>query len=112
MVRRRPCRICRKWFRPDARAGERQRVCSNPACQRERHRRACAEWRARNPDYDRLNRLVRRLVRERGVDALTVDPLSAIDWEVARDEIGLEPAVTIEEFGRLLVRWARDEIRA
>ena len=35
MLRKRPCRICRRWFQPHARAGERQRVCSEAACQRD-----------------------------------------------------------------------------
>ena len=61
MNRPRPCSICRRWYRPHPRQGARQRVCSTPACQRERHRRACAQWRERNPDYDREARLQKRL---------------------------------------------------
>ena len=61
-MRKRPCKICRKWFLPNPRAGDRQRTCSEPACQRERHRRACSDWHRRNPDYDRESRLRARLV--------------------------------------------------
>lgn len=49
----RPCSICRRWFLPDARAGDRQRACEREECQRERHRRADRRWRAANRDYDR-----------------------------------------------------------
>ena len=61
MARKRPCRVCRRWFWPHPRAGDRQHTCSRPDCQRERHRRACAAWRLRHPDYDREDRLRRRL---------------------------------------------------
>ena len=30
---KRPCSICRRWFRPDVRVGSRQRACGRPECQ-------------------------------------------------------------------------------
>lgn len=114
MARTRPCRICRKWFVPHPRAGGRQRVCGQPECQRERHRRACEAWRSRHADYDREDRLRRRLVRQEGnskaVAPLRRDPLGGIDWAVARTAVGLQVAVTIEEAGRVLHGWARDAV--
>jgi hypothetical protein len=47
MRRKRPCRICRRWFVPHPGAGDRQHVCSAVDCQRERHWRACPLARAR-----------------------------------------------------------------
>jgi integrase len=41
--RKRPCKICRKWFLPDVRQAGRQKTCS-AGCRRELHRRSCAEW--------------------------------------------------------------------
>lgn len=114
MAGRRPCAICRKWFRQDPRVKHIQKVCGARECQRERHRRSCAWWRRRNPDYDRENRLRKRLGREvekRG-EPLWRDPGSEIDWEVARDAIGLKAAVIIEESQQVLYRWARDAISA
>jgi hypothetical protein len=114
MARKRPCRICRKWFLPHPRGGDRQHACSQPSCQGERHRRACAAWRRLHPDYDREDRLRRRLLR--GGDAktpgLTADPLVRIDWAAARDVVGLQVAVTIEETGKVLHLWARDAVRS
>lgn len=66
MVRRRPCRICRRWFDPHPRVGERQRVCSDPSCQRERHRRSCEESRRKKPGGRREERLRGRLRGEAG----------------------------------------------
>ncbi len=110
MARKRPCRICRRWFQPHPRAGDRQRTCSSAECQRERHRQACARWRWRHPDYDREDRLRRRLqVPER---ATAGAPLRGIDWSAARDAVGLEVAVVIEEVGEVLQRGARDAVSA
>jgi hypothetical protein len=35
ILRKRPCRVCRRWFRPDPRQKERQYVCGDEDCQRE-----------------------------------------------------------------------------
>ena len=112
MIRKRPCRICRKWFEPHPRAGCRQRVCSREDCQRERHRRACAAWRERDGPGEREERLRRRLVRQdnEAVPRQNVDPLSGLDWSAVRDAVGLEVAVVIEESGKLLVGWTRDTV--
>lgn len=113
MARKRPCRVCRKWFMPHARAGGRQRVCSGDACQRERHRRACDAWRERHPDYDVDRRLRDRVrVAVTAGAALTRDPLAEVAWDVARDAVGAKVAVIVEETGKVLVGWARDAVHA
>lgn len=109
MLRKRPCRVCGRWFRPDARVGSRQHTCGLDDCQRERHRRACAAWRKSNPDYDREDRL-RRRVRLSPTPTAGGDPTAGIDWARARDEIGLQVAVIIEESGKVLGSWMRDEM--
>jgi hypothetical protein len=113
MSRKRPCRGCGKWFQPNARAGERQRSCDREECQRERHRRACADWRARHPDYD-LERRLRERVRREGVvgEPLQRDPLAEVVWDAARDAVGVEVAVIVEETGKVLAGWARDAVHA
>ena len=50
-ARKKPCAICRRWFRPDPRIGARQRACSTPECQTTRRRKTQSSWRARNPEY-------------------------------------------------------------
>ena len=116
MRRRRPCRICRKWFQVHPRVGSRQRVCSSAACQRERHRRACVAWHRRNPDYDREGRLQRKLrcdpPPKPDLLPLLVSPMRQLDWGVARDVVGLEVAVVIEESAKVLCNWARDAVIA
>ena len=109
MVRKRPCRICRRWFRPHPRAGDRQRTCGTASCQAERRRRAVTAWRDRHPDYDREDRLRRRLQKEGSVRA-GVDPMTSVDWQVARNAVGLEVAVVVEETSRVLATWARNAV--
>ena len=103
--------ICRVALRPDARNVGRQYVCGAKACQAERHRRACADWRKRNPHYDRQDRLERRLVKGEPVRG-AADPLQAIDWEAAKDVVGLEPAVLIEIVAKSICQWLRDGLSA
>ena len=103
--RSRPCSVCRKWFTPDPRARKSQTVCGRDECRRERHRRACARWRAANPDYDREDRLRRRL-RPEDEQAESAQ----IDWSVVRDVVGLEVAVVVEESSQVIARVARDDI--
>lgn len=115
MRRKRPCRICHKWFWPHPQVGRRQKVCSSPACQRERHRRACSAWHRCNPDYDRESRLQQKLCCRQpkaNAAALAVNPGRQLAWPAARDVVGLEVAVLVEEVLRLLVRWARDAVTA
>ena len=51
--RKRPCRICRKWFSPDPRVGERQKTCGSQECQKKWHAKKCAEWNSKNASYFR-----------------------------------------------------------
>ena len=111
MAGKRPCRVCGKWFQPHPRAGKRQRACGRAECGRERHRRACAAWRERHPDYDGERRLRERLrVEVAAGEALSRDPLAEVAWSAARDAVGLEVAVIVEETGKVLALWARDAV--
>jgi len=40
------------------------------------------------------------------------DPLAEVVWEAARDAVGVEVAVIVEETGKVLVGWARDAVHA
>lgn len=60
-TRKRPCRICRRWFLPHPRLKSRQMTCGDAHCQAEWHRKKCAEWNRKNPDYFRANYLQKKL---------------------------------------------------
>ena len=49
--RKRPCRICRRWFLPNVRLKDRQRTCGASDCQRQWHKRQCAAWNRKNAEY-------------------------------------------------------------
>lgn len=107
--KKRPCCVCRRWFRPHPRVGDRQRTCGRDECQQKLHRRTCKEWHDRNQDYDRETRLRARLKRGKEKGPYS-EPAHGLNWEVARDEIGLEPLVVIDEFAKIAHNMARDEI--
>ena len=109
---KKPCSICRRWFEPDPRAGRRQKACSDQACKRERQRRAVAAWRKKNPDYDRANRLRERLKKAGRVKPAPpdADPAAGLDWSAARNAVGMEVAVVIEECSEVIIQWARNAV--
>jgi len=49
--KKRPCRVCGKWFTPHPRLGDRQQTCGAKECQRKWHARKCAEWNRKNRAY-------------------------------------------------------------
>ena len=59
--KRRPCRICRRWFTPNPKLKDRQKTCGAAKCKREWHRKKCAEWNKKNPDYFKTNYLQKKL---------------------------------------------------
>jgi hypothetical protein len=109
MVKPRPCRVCRKWFRPDAKVGDRQRVCGSPACQRELHRRNCVGWHRRNPGLEKETRFEERLVElDPAAQERLADPLEAINWPFAKGVIDLKIVALVRETGKVILRRARD----
>jgi hypothetical protein len=110
MSEKKPCSICGRWFLPNRRVGKRQRVCSHPDCQRERHRRNCVRWHKNNPDYDQEGRLRRKLIGEQNREkrAVETDPLRQVNESTARDLVGLQVYVFIDEIAKVLIAWTRD----
>lgn len=114
MSLKKPCLICRKWFLPNPRVGVRQQVCSEKSCQKERHRRNCEKWRDQNPDYDRENRVRKKLIQDSTPTSSkkTKDPLRRINLPAARKAVGLEIMIIMEETAKDAVSIARDLVRA
>ena len=116
MLKKRPCGICRRWFCPDRRVGDRQRVCSELSCQVRRRARTQASWRRRNPDYFTARRLqLRRVKQEEGVSVEPLrlpPPLSQLPWDIAQDEFGLVGTDFLGHLGRVLLGSEQDERRA
>lgn len=104
-ARKRPCSICRRWFRPDPRIGARQRTCRNPNCQNARRRKKQQVWRANHPDYFNARRIQDRQKGDREPEPLQVgSPLNQLPWDIAQSEFGVQGADFIAIFGRVLLR--------
>lgn len=107
---KRPCRICRRWFYPDPRAGERQRACSNRECQAVRRQKTQASWRADNPSYAAAYRIDQRHNSTLDPEPLRIPaPLNQLPWDLAKDEFGGKGADFIALACTLLTRTAKDQ---
>ena len=119
--RRRPCRICGRWFTPNPRLKDRQMTCCDAKCQKEWHRKKCKEWNRRNSDYFTSNYLGKKLnavtqCSEASEPSKTILPKrksivppksrlkSGLPLLFVQEVIGSEHLVIIEYFGQLLVR--------
>jgi hypothetical protein len=112
-TRKRPCCICRHWFRPDPRVGTRQRACRQVECQVARRRQTQAAWRRRNPDYFLARRIQDRGNLPQPSEPLRLAaPLSQLPWDIAQDEFGVKGADFIGVMGALLLQATQDQFRA
>ena len=81
---RRRCRFCKGWFRPNARAGDRQYACSRPECQLVRQIRNEEARLVRDPAYFRRARKTQR--RASKTPRVTPTRASA-SYEEVRDRV-------------------------
>lgn len=115
MRKKRPCRICRRWFLPDKHVGDRQEVCSRPECQRERHRRESVEYRRRERSKVREGRVVCRIRRDGVAESerpAEGSPLARLDWPGVRELVGLKHGVIIQETGKVILSGVRELVRS
>jgi hypothetical protein len=111
-ARKRPCTICRHWFRPDPRIGARQRACRKPECQAVRRKQTQARWRAANAGYATAYRIQLRNAAQRPPEPLRVPaPLNRLPWDLAKDEFGGKGADFIGVVSTLLLCTVKDQFR-
>jgi len=112
-LRKKPCCVCRQWFRPNPRVGARQRMCGKAECRVLHRQKTQAQWRRRNPGYAIAYRIDQRAAQTEPPEVLRVPaPLDQLPWEFAKDEFGSQHADFMGVMGALLVRTAKDEFRA
>ena len=114
-ARKKPCRICRRWFRPDTRVGPRQRACDKPDCQKARRQKTQTSWRSRNPGYAiayRLDQRHRPDVTPEPEPLRVPPPLNQLPWDLAKDQFGGKGADFIGVMGALIFRSAKDQFKA
>jgi len=113
-TRKRPCAICRRWFRPNARVGNRQHACGKPECQGLRRQKTQASWRHRNPGYAIAYRIDQRAAENQSPPEVMrlPAPLNRLPWEFAKDQFGPQRTDFIGVMGTLLVRTVKDQFLA
>ena len=115
--RKRPCRICRKWFTPDPRLGERQKTCGATECQRQWHAKKCRQWNKKNRSYFEEIYLEKCLASceagEKQAPATPVAPNApaSLPAKVVQEEIGIQQFVIIRYFVRQSFRRFQEVMR-
>ena len=111
--RKRPCRICRRWFLPNPRLKDRQMTCGQVQCQRKWHLRKCAEWNSKNSDYFKANYLQKKIdaaIEARGDPEMihsklpTIRMQTGMPLEYVKELIGVQHVIIHEYLGQLLNR--------
>jgi hypothetical protein len=104
--RKRPCRVCRRWFLPDGRLKNRQKTCGNPECQRKWHRKKCAEWNKKNEEYFRTNYLQKKLEAAKSPEPNFCKSRlkTGLPLKFVQEVIGIQHLIIIEYLAQLLVR--------
>jgi hypothetical protein len=85
---------------PDPRLKDRQKTCGDPQCQRQWHRRKCAEWNHKNVDYFKANYLDKKF-------EITYSPRSRLKTGLplcyVQQHIGNQQLIIIEYLSQLLI---------
>lgn len=128
--KKRPCRICRKWFVCDPRLGARQQTCGSAECQRKWHARKCAEWNRKNRDYFQEIYIRKRIEdceahnKDRAISSSnasncfpkTGPPAAPFPPDFPppgfQEVIGIQQFIIIEYIIRLLTRGVQEAIKA
>jgi hypothetical protein len=127
--KKRPCRICGRWFNPNPRLGKRQKTCGADECRQRWHAKKCAAWNRRNRIYFKEIYLSRRMESCSGGTCCPTPSLgstsrqgggsmpqraSPLDFprEVIQEVIGRQHTVIIEYILRLLMREVQEVINA
>lgn len=115
--RKRPCRVCGRWYQPTSRQRERQRTCGNPTCVREWHRRNCRRWHRRNKQVTQATYLAERLVNAETAAHTKQTPRPpphGVEQRWPRDileqHLGIPSTVIVGYLARKVIREVRDAI--
>ncbi len=128
--KKRPCRICRKWFTPDPRLGDRQKTCGKERCKRKWHAEKCAEWNKKNRSYFQAIYLDSKLEASKipsqsdsrpppssnpnkkgPIKSQSSGSTLELPGDVIQDVIGVQPLIIIEYVVQLLVCSFKEVIR-
>jgi hypothetical protein len=115
--RKRPCRICRTWFQPNPRVGDRQKTCGSEECKSKWHAKKCADWNGRNRPYFQniyLNKKLQAIASKEVNPENPLPPVSKynkfpqLPQEVIQGVMGHQQFIIIEYLSRLLLGRIQD----
>jgi hypothetical protein len=115
--RKKPCRVCRKWYQPGRRGGHHQKTCGQESCKREWHRKKCREWRHANRDYVvevRARQKMERLEEEPRAGRKwgnLLEPVFEYPFELGKAVMGIQASVFMEVTLKVLWRGLREVMR-
>lgn len=119
-IKKRPCRICRKWFAPNPRVGNRQKTCGAKECQDKWHAKKCSQWNRQNRVYFQGINLSKKLQAVQNQETAIGKPPSQLPksgtspklpQEVIQEVIGIQPFVIAEYLSQVLLRSVQEVIR-
>ena len=120
IVKKRPCKICRRWFSPNPRVGDDQMTCGDPQCKKEWHRRKCAEWNRKNHEYFREIYLKKKILaadekNQKGAPEEDKIPRArfrlGLPWQEIQEAMGVKQLVIIEYIIQVLMNRFQEVIK-
>ncbi|HIP38337.1 MAG TPA: hypothetical protein EYG88_02935 [Desulfocapsa sulfexigens] len=119
-IKKRPCRICRKWFAPNPRVGNRQKTCGAKECRDKWHAKKCSQWNRQNRVYFQGINLSKKLQAVQNQETAIGKPPSQLPksgispklpQEVIQEVIGVQLFVIVEYLSQVLLRSVQEVIR-
>ncbi len=117
-LRKRPCKICRKWFAPHPRLSDRQKTCGTKECQKKWHAKKCAQWNRQHRAYFQAIYLSKKLqaVQDQATEKpppqlhkSTISP--KLPQDVIQEVISAQQLVIAEYLSQVLLRSVQEVIR-
>ena len=118
LVAKKPCRICRKFYRPNARVGDRQKTCGREGCRKAWRSHKNREAYRRSRDYHRGQALRKKLEFEKSQPENTQQPSATpkrrpgnalqLPREDIQEAMSVEAMVILEYLVTLIFRRARE----
>ena len=116
-IKKRPCRICRKWFIPNPRVGDRQKTCGSIECKQKWSNKKCAQWNRKNRATFQTNYLDKKLQAVKNQENSSDKPLSQsgknskLPQELIQKVIGTQEFVIAQYLSQVLLRSVQEVIR-
>lgn len=119
-LKKRPCRICKKWFAPHPRLGDRQKTCGSKECQKKWHAKKSAQWNRQHRATFQATYLSKKLQAVQDQEVANIKPppqlqkstiFPKLPQEVIQEVISIQQLVIVEYLSQVLLRSVQEVIR-